>query len=115
MQITSVHVNPADCNLLLTASNDWEVKLCDLRMLHSISNAAAGPKSESTLQELAMLASSTTSACVFTKQCSQACLLLCRPGCARACAGLSEAPTACQRRLLLPKHWLQDRHHSNGQ
>eukprot|EP00891_Asterochloris_glomerata_P004616 jgi/Astpho2/4616/Aster-00190 len=43
-KITSVHVNPADCNLLLTASNDWEVKLCDLRMLHSISNAAAGPK-----------------------------------------------------------------------
>ena len=56
VQITSVHVNPVDCNLLLTASNDWEVKLCDLRMLHSISNAAgtaAGPKSELTLQELA--------------------------------------------------------------
>ena len=55
MQITSVHVNPVDCNLLLTASNDWEVKLCDLRMLHSISNAAgtaAGPKSKLIFQEL---------------------------------------------------------------
>ena len=54
VQITSVHVNPVDCNLLLTASNDWEVKLCDLRMLHSISSAAgaaAGPKSESTFQK----------------------------------------------------------------
>ena len=72
MQITSVHVNPVDCNLLLTASNDWEVKLCDLRMLHSLSSAvgtAAGPKSESTLQGLAILASSTIFAFAFTRQC----------------------------------------------
>ena len=32
-QVNSVHVNPVDSNLVVTASNDWTVRLNDVRMV----------------------------------------------------------------------------------
>jgi DNA damage-binding protein 2 len=40
-KVTSVHVNPRNCNLLLTASNDWTARLCDIRAMSS----SVGPSS----------------------------------------------------------------------
>ena len=33
VQVNSVHVNPVDSNLMVTSSNDWTVRLNDVRML----------------------------------------------------------------------------------
>ena len=33
LQVNSVHVNPVDNNLVATASNDWTVRLHDVRKL----------------------------------------------------------------------------------
>ena len=33
MKVNSVHVNPVDSNLVVTASNDWTVRLNDVRMI----------------------------------------------------------------------------------
>ena len=32
-QVNSVHISPTDSNLMATASNDWTVRLNDVRML----------------------------------------------------------------------------------
>ena len=45
-KVNSVHVNPTDCNLVMTGSNDWTARLCDIRNLSSSvgpSNAAGEP------------------------------------------------------------------------
>ena len=34
-KVNSVHVNPRNCNLLLTGSNDWTARLCDIRCMSS--------------------------------------------------------------------------------
>ena len=44
-KVTSVHVNPRDCNLLLTSSNDWTARLCDIRAMSS----SVGPSSPGVL------------------------------------------------------------------
>ena len=35
LQVNSIHVNPVDANLIATCSNDWSVRLNDVRMLNA--------------------------------------------------------------------------------
>ncbi len=46
LQVNSVHVNPVDSNLMVTSSNDWTVRLNDMRML-----SAAAPDSKGVCRE----------------------------------------------------------------
>ena len=46
LQVNSVHVNPVDSNLMVTSSNDWTVRLNDVRML-----SAAAPDSKGVYHE----------------------------------------------------------------
>lgn len=41
LQVVSLHVNPLDCNLVISAGNDHTARICDLRAL-SGSDAQAG-------------------------------------------------------------------------
>lgn len=42
MQVNSVHVNPVDSNLVVTASNDWTVRLNDVRMVGPAASDSKG-------------------------------------------------------------------------
>ena len=53
-QINSVHCNPVDSNIFVTASNDWTMRLFDMRVLPS-SDTDALPKSASLLSLLCTL------------------------------------------------------------
>ena len=45
----SVHVNPVDCNLVMSAGNDHTARICDLRLLSSTEEAAAPTKGATSL------------------------------------------------------------------
>ena len=42
LQVNSVHVNPVDTNLMVTSSNDWTVRLNDVRMLSAVAPDTKG-------------------------------------------------------------------------
>ncbi len=35
MQVNTVHVNPMNCNLMMTGSNDWTARIFDIRNMPS--------------------------------------------------------------------------------
>ena len=41
-QVNSVHVNPIDSNMMVSASNDWSVRLNDVRMLGTAPSDSKG-------------------------------------------------------------------------
>lgn len=52
--MVSVHVNPLDCNLIISAGNDHTARICDLRMLSgSEQPTAAAPGGASWLRAYA--------------------------------------------------------------
>lgn len=42
LQVNSVHVNPVDSNLMVSSSNDWTVRLNDVRMLSAAASDSKG-------------------------------------------------------------------------
>lgn len=80
VQVNSVHCNPADPNLVVTASNDWTARLFDLRCLPSADTHAL-PKGEA--------ASPAAFACVYVSLSALVCggICVCGRVHVRVCAG----------------------------
>ena len=75
LQVNSVHVNPVDSNLMVTSSNDWTVRLNDVRMLSAAPPDSKGVYCECCLKYIDLLL--ICFVCVFKKKKKQTTYICC--------------------------------------